>query len=332
VTPEERGRADAQRYLAEPAALESLALARFGDGGPSEAALRRLLHGARVAPALLGLLPARVRERYAYWHGARRVLPGETWRRLVRGPVVLMYHAFGEPASRFVCPGPQLARQLGWLERRRRPVLALDELVAHRRAHTLPPAGAVVLTIDDGYADTSLVAAPLLRRHGAAATVFVVSGLVGSTGHGEGAPDLAGRPMLSAEQLRRLPGDGVAVGAHTRSHPVLPQLDAPELDSEVAGGRDDLEALMGAAPEAFAYPHGRTSEPVVDAVARAGFSVACGIERGLNDPATPLLELRRAPVDGDDSLLRFALAVWSGDPDLLRRPLWWLRGRLGRGR
>jgi peptidoglycan/xylan/chitin deacetylase (PgdA/CDA1 family) len=41
------------------------------------------------------------------------------------------------------------------------------------------PAGAACITFDDGYADNLLLAAPLLRRHGASATVFVATGFSG---------------------------------------------------------------------------------------------------------------------------------------------------------
>ena len=61
------------------------------------------------------------------------------------------------------------------------------------------------------------------------------------------------------------------------------------------------------------------SADAVAAVGQAGFACACGIERGLNYPGTSLLELRRVPVDGDASMLRFALGVRFGDPDLLAR-------------
>jgi glycosyltransferase involved in cell wall biosynthesis len=44
----------------------------------------------------------------------------------------------------------------------------------------------------------------------------------------------------------------------------------------------------------------------------AGKPVACGIEEGPNDPATPLFNLRRTEIPGDCSRLRFALALWTG--------------------
>lgn len=337
-----RGSADGHAFRASPAALERSPLGDFGRGGSTEAALRRLLHSLRVPPAPLALAARALNgdrraralaalERYAYWRGARRSLDADSWRRLTRGPAILMYHAFGsgdEPASRFVVPARRFERQLRRL--RRRPVLPFDELVELRRRRELPPAGSVVITIDDGYADTLEVAAPILRRFGLPATVFAVSGRVGGAADWDGAAELGGRPLLDWDGLRALGRYRLDVGAHTRTHPRLPELDETALAAELAGSRADLEAALGQPVRSLAYPFGRTSRAVVAAAGRAGFAGACGIARGLNDPATPLLELRRSPVDGDASTLRFELAVRFGDPDFLRRLLERLRASLPR--
>src|SRR6185436_10202416 len=67
---------------------------------------------------------------YAYWRAVRRTVPDrEVWRRLTRGVVILMYHAFatrGETASRYVTPARTFARQMQWLKRRGYRVLPLD--------------------------------------------------------------------------------------------------------------------------------------------------------------------------------------------------------------
>jgi len=331
----QRGAADAQAFLDRPEALRGTMLGDFGEGGVGEAALRRMLHALRVPPGLLRAScslfgekrAGRARElseRYAYWHGARSRLRPETWRQLTRGTAILMYHAFGgkhEPASRFVVPARRFQRHLRSLARRGRPVLALEELAAARREGRIAPAGAVVITIDDGYADNREVGLPLLRRSGFPATVFAVSGRIGGVADWDGAGELSGRPLLDLDGLRALQESRVSVGAHTRTHPRLPELDEPALADEIEGSRAGLRGQLGTPIDAFSYPYGRVSDDVVAAVANAGFTCACGIERGLNYPGTPLLELRRVPVDGDASMLRFALGVRFGDPDLITRAL-----------
>ncbi len=336
---ERRGETDARAFLERPEALHGTLLANFGAGGAGEAALRRALHALHAPPGILGatcrLVGERrarcaraVFERYAYWHGARRRLEVDTWRRLTRGTVVLMYHAFGrpgEPASRFVVPARRFERQLRRLARRRRPVLRLEELVDCRRQGRLAPAGAVVITMDDGYADNRELAAPLLRRFGFSATVFAVSDRIGGAADWDGAGELSGRPLLDLDGLLGLQESRIAVGAHSRTHPRLPELDAKAVSEEVGGSREELTERIGAPVVCFSYPYGRVSDDAVAAVARAGFGCACGIRRGLNYPDTPLLELRRVPVDGDASMLRFALGVRFGDPDLVTRTLAHLR-------
>src|SRR4029079_765789 len=97
-----------------------------------------------------------VAELYAYWHGARGPLEPGAWRHVSRGTAILMYHAFGgqdEAASGFIIPARRFEIHLRRLARWRRPVLHLEGLAADRRSGRLAPSGAVVITMDDGYAD-----------------------------------------------------------------------------------------------------------------------------------------------------------------------------------
>jgi peptidoglycan/xylan/chitin deacetylase (PgdA/CDA1 family) len=269
---------------------------------------------------------------YCYWRGVRRAVPDrDTWNGLTQGAIILMYHAFGspsEPASRFVLPARRFARQMAWLKRRRYTVLSLGQFLRYRREHQLPPARSVVITFDDGYADNQTLAYPILRRFGFPATIFVVSGAMGTTNLWDRDAELAGRsaelvgrPLMSWQSIRELLDQGVEFGAHTRTHPALPTLPMPDVEREVSGSRNDLERELGIYPLAFAYPYGDRDRAVEAIVRQAGFPVACGIHPGFNSPGTLAHALRRVEIRGTDSLYRFALAVSLGDTRLITR-LW----------
>ena len=68
---------------------------------------------------------------------------------------------------------------------------------------------------------------------------------------------------------------GVTMGAHTRTHPILSQLDSKAAMAEIVGCRDDLAARLGWAPKWFAYPQGGPADfnaETESLVAQAGFS------------------------------------------------------------
>lgn len=94
--------------------------------------------------------------------------------------------------------------------------------------------------------------------------------------------------VLGWDELNALRDDGVALAPHSRTHPMLDQLDEVRLDEEVAGSLDDLREQIG--PDrvhpVFAYPAGGHDAGVRDAVRRAGYSMAFTTERGLVDATT----------------------------------------------
>lgn len=125
-----------------------------------------------------------------------------------------------------------------------------------------------MVTFDDGYLDFAEHAWPVLRSLGIPATLFVISGRLGGWNDWD---DLRWAPHrhLDEAQVRQLAAEGVVIGSHSRSHPVLVQLDADALETELRGSQDDLERLVGVPVRAIAYPGGA----VDDAVRRAASAV-----------------------------------------------------------
>src|SRR5581483_4093860 len=96
--------------------------------------------------------------------------------------VVLMYHRIGTPGSppgKLTVSPQRFADHLEAIQSRFETV-PLATIVEGMRAGALPRRS-VALTFDDGYVDNLLVAKPLLERFGVPATVFVVSGYVGTS-------------------------------------------------------------------------------------------------------------------------------------------------------
>lgn len=98
-------------------------------------------------------------------------------------PAVLMYHRITadhvDPWGLAVSP-TRFDEQLQWLTEQR-TLLSLPEFARLHRSARLP-ARAVAITFDDGYACNATTAAPLLRAHGAPATIFLTTGPL-SAGH-----------------------------------------------------------------------------------------------------------------------------------------------------
>lgn len=91
--------------------------------------------------------------------------------------------------------------------------------------------------------------------------------------------------VLGWAELERLAGEGVALAPHSRTHPMLDQLEADRLDAEIRGSLDDMHERLGprCVEPVFAYPSGGHDPRVRAAVERAGFSAAFTTERGLVD-------------------------------------------------
>lgn len=103
--------------------------------------------------------------------------------------------------------------------------------------------------------------------------------------------------MLTSLQLRALRDEGMGVGAHTITHPILARCTLRQAEEEIAGGRDALEAILGVKVPLFAYPNGKLRRDYtpehVELVKRQGFSAAVSTNWGVSDMTSDLYQLRR---------------------------------------
>jgi peptidoglycan/xylan/chitin deacetylase (PgdA/CDA1 family) len=83
--------------------------------------------------------------------------------------------------------------------------------------------------------------------------------------------------------LRELQAAGLALGSHTRTHPLLTRVDDRVLADEIGGGVADLAREARSDLPAFAYPSGEVRDAAVVSLREAGIRVAFTTERGVND-------------------------------------------------
>ncbi|HWP45392.1 MAG TPA: polysaccharide deacetylase family protein, partial [Blastocatellia bacterium] len=91
--------------------------------------------------------------------------------------LILTYHRFSRRESDFATSARAFAEQLDYLRSRYR-IVPLSELADRLAADERLPGALAAITIDDGYSDAYEIAFPLLRRYGAPATLFIVTGFV----------------------------------------------------------------------------------------------------------------------------------------------------------
>ncbi len=175
----------------------------------------------------------------------------------------------------------QFEAQLAFLTQAGFATLSLTEYAEIARGFRSAPEKGVVITFDDGYADTQAIAWPLATKYRIKLNLFLCTGYIGEakpllmTRDGyrvaEGPGDLAGEPSrvqahiqrfphlwrpLGWPELRQMQTAGVEVGFHSHSHRQLTRLPLEELRADLAAGLDLLGRELNFQPRCFALPYG----------------------------------------------------------------------------
>lgn len=166
----------------------------------------------------------------------------------------------------------------------------------------------VTFTFDDGYAENSDFALPLLAELGVPCTYFVTVGNVRSqTPFPHDAA--AGQPLgvNTISQLREADASGIEIGLHTTTHIDFSIADdAKTIQREIFDAKDALEQILGKAMRYFAVPYGlkeHLTSNVIAAAQRAGFKGICSAYGAYNFPRQDAFHIRR--IHGDPDSARF---------------------------
>lgn len=162
---------------------------------------------------------------------------------------VLMYHAVSDNTwgidELFVKPA-EMEKQLAYIRDNGYTAITFEDL--DDLGNIKKP---VMLTFDDGYRDNYDELYPLLVEYNIKATVFMISGSIGSDKY------------LTADMIKEMSGSGlVSVQSHTESHPDLTALGESDLKTEFYNSKLEIALITGKEPFVLCYPTGYNNAAV----------------------------------------------------------------------
>ncbi|MBP9865628.1 MAG: polysaccharide deacetylase family protein [Candidatus Omnitrophica bacterium] len=182
---------------------------------------------------------------------------------------VLMYHFIDTPEraaeEKNVVSRQSFERQVKFLHRFGYRVLSMEQYEDIRAGRRKPRGREVVLTFDDGNYTVADQAIPILKPYQMPVTLFLVSGSLEEGLYGS----MKKETIL---ELARYPW--ITMASHSRTHPLLSTLNEEQILQELAGSKQELEALLNRPVRYFAYPSGNLDARVLRLAESAGYRLA----------------------------------------------------------
>ncbi|OYP36323.1 polysaccharide deacetylase family protein [Rhodopirellula sp. MGV] len=225
-----------------------------------------------------------------------------------RAPMcVLFYHRVADKhPNPWTISSGEFERQIHWLIENM-DIVSLEE-VQRRMATGQNDRTTATVTFDDGYAENLDTAIPLLVQLGVPTTYFVtLDFMYGKKPFPHDVQRGVELPTNTIEQLLWMAGQGVEIGAHTRSHCDVGAITDPnELVDEVLTATEELSQLIGRPVRYFAFPYGKPenmNQAAVDLLRQAGLKGVCSAYGAYNFAGSDPFHIQR--IHGDPDFIRF---------------------------
>ena len=186
---------------------------------------------------------------------------------------VLCYHGFSKTGNKYSIEPRIFEAQIKKILTHSR-VISIEEAISVLAGKQLS-GPAIVLTIDDGYADVLNVAS-IIAKYQIPVTLFVLSDPRNAN---RSELDHNGR-LLSWQELRHLSSLGWTIGCHSATHADFSNLSKKEIKKEIIYAKKMIEEKLETKVKYFAYPKGIFNERIVQLVKKAGYQAAFGIQAG----------------------------------------------------
>lgn len=128
-------------------------------------------------------------------------------------------------------------------------------------------------------------------------------------------PDQLTGLQLNWNEVREMAGQGITMGGHTCTHPILTRVTPEQADAEIRASKERIERETGLPVRTFAYPNGMPDdfdETTEELLRRHGFAASFTLLPGpesCSEARRRPLAIRRIFVSHKDDSIRFALKL-----------------------
>lgn len=175
-------------------------------------------------------------------------------------PIFNYHHVHDEADPSFRVTPDQLHTHISFLLEEGFQPITLAQMIQMKDGNQTAD-NPVFITFDDGYENFLTGAWPVMDDLNIPCTLFIISDTIGKWNDWDGLRKTKYR-HLDYHQLRYLSSQGVTMGSHSRSHPMLTFLKQDRLVGELNGSKQALEQVLGVSIDVFAYPGGHVDKSV----------------------------------------------------------------------
>lgn len=208
---------------------------------------------------------------------------------------ILMYHSIAyEKDNPVRLPVKNLEEQFKYLKDNGYYTITLSDLYKYFMSDTPIPEKSVVLTFDDGYVDNYTAMLPMLKKYNFKATIFVITGAIDKSAN-----------YLTWSQLIEMEKYGVDIESHTVSHENLKDMSKDKQLETLIKSKKDLEKMLNKQVNYFSYPFGGYNETSIEAVRKAGYTMAITTDGRWASKSDGIFSLHRVYISGFHDMKEF---------------------------
>ncbi len=212
---------------------------------------------------------------------------------------ILCYHSIDDSGWDFSISPSEFTKQMTFLASKYQ-FISLSDVDAYIKGKKRIEKPSVVITFDDGYKNIMQINS-VIQKLGIKPTVFVISNTK-SVSRKELGTDKA---FLSNKDILQLHTDGWEIGCHTATHANMESLNDAEVVQEIIDSKKHLEAVLKIPIRDIAFPKGRYTSEIMNAVKKVGYRLGLTMNDGDIVVGTDGHKIPRIGVDGTHSFEEF---------------------------